>query len=205
MRYASTVLLRGAWALAAEHRGWLKTAVEGLLTRQHCEGTWCAFKEELSHPGWGGSTRVPDNADYGTFEAPLNQANDDPVSDFLYTSNFALLGLHEAAAALGDPAISAVEDKLADYIVRLQARRALRFCSLRPGVAPLVRPCTVGSRGHITPRWLAGAGQVHRAPGPRRRLLPRFRLREVRLSQPARGESSMGSFRNQPRAAARAP
>ena len=107
MRYASTVLLRGAWALAAEHRGWLKTAVEGLLTRQHCEGTWCAFKEELSHPGWGGSTRVPDNADYGTFEAPLNQANDDPVSDFLYTSNFALLGLHEAAAALGDPAISA--------------------------------------------------------------------------------------------------
>jgi hypothetical protein len=31
----------------------------------------------------------------GTFEAPLNQFNDDPVSDFLYTSNFALLGLHE--------------------------------------------------------------------------------------------------------------
>jgi len=35
--------------------------------------------QELSHPGWGGSTRVPNNADYGTFEAPLNQANDDPV------------------------------------------------------------------------------------------------------------------------------
>ena len=34
----------------------------------------------------------------GTFEAPLNQANDDPVSDFLYTSNFALLGLHEVSA-----------------------------------------------------------------------------------------------------------
>lgn len=70
----------------------------------------------------GGSTRVPNNADYGTFEAPLNQENDDPVSDFLYTSNFALLGLHEAAAALGDPKIKAVEDKLADFIVRIQAR-----------------------------------------------------------------------------------
>ena len=67
-------------------------------------------------------TRVPNNEDYGTFEAPLNQENDDPVSDFLYTSNFALLGLHEAAAALGDPKIKAVEDKLADFIIRIQAR-----------------------------------------------------------------------------------
>ena len=37
----------------------------------------------------------------GTFEAPLNQQNDDPVSDFLYTSNFALLGLHEVRGAGG--------------------------------------------------------------------------------------------------------
>ena len=96
--------------------------MDGLLTRQHCEGSWCAFREELSHSGWARSTRVPDNDDYGTFEAPLNQHNDDPVSDFLYTSNFALLGLHEAAAALNDPQIKAVEDKLADFIVRLQAR-----------------------------------------------------------------------------------
>ena len=157
----------------AEHRGWLATMIDGFMTRAHCEGTWCAFKEELSHPGWGGNTRVPNNDDYGTFEvyfslwilvststclylfiltytcsylfilvhtcsylfilihtcsylfilicttcfylhliilvfylsliplssflkAPLNQENTDPVSDFLYTSNFALLGLHEA-------------------------------------------------------------------------------------------------------------
>ena len=38
------------------------------------------------------------------------------------TSNFALLGLHEAAAALGNATIAAEEDKLVDYIVRLQAR-----------------------------------------------------------------------------------
>lgn len=41
------------------HRQWLATAVDGLMTRRHCEGDWCAYKEELSHPGWGGSTGVP--------------------------------------------------------------------------------------------------------------------------------------------------
>ena len=43
-----------------------------------------------------------------------------------YTSNFALLGLHEAAAALGNATVKAEEDKLADYIVRLQARSTER-------------------------------------------------------------------------------
>jgi hypothetical protein len=87
----------------ALHRQWLTTAIDGLLTRQHCEGTWCAYKEELSHPGWGGSTAAPtSNAAYGTGEAPLNQENDDPVTDFLYTSNFALLGLHEVRCGLFD-------------------------------------------------------------------------------------------------------
>ena len=50
----------------ALHRQWLATAVDGFMSRSHCEGTWCAFKEELSHPGWGGETRVPNNDDYGT-------------------------------------------------------------------------------------------------------------------------------------------
>ena len=106
----------------ALHRQWLISAVEGFMTRRHCEADWCAFKEELSHTGWAGATQVPNNQNYGTFEAPLNQDNDDPVSDFLYTSNFALLGLHEAAAALGNATIAGYEDKLARYIVRIQAR-----------------------------------------------------------------------------------
>ena len=113
----------------ALHRAWLTTAIDGLLERAHCEGTWCALREELSHDGWGGGTTVPDNENYGTFEAPLNQHNDDPVSDFLYTSNFALLGLHEAAAAMPDNAtIRRAEDRLVDFIVRLQPRsRELPF------------------------------------------------------------------------------
>jgi len=44
------------------------------------------------------------------------------VSDFLYTSNFAILGLHEAAAATGNESYIRAENALADYLVRLQAR-----------------------------------------------------------------------------------
>jgi hypothetical protein len=111
----------------ALHRRWLQTAVDGFMTRRHCEGDWCAYREELSHPGWGGATGVPgSNAAYGTGEAPLNQENEDPVSDFLYTSNFALLGLHEAAAATGNATVKAEADRLANFVVRLQARSTER-------------------------------------------------------------------------------
>eukprot|EP00040_Diaphanoeca_grandis_P026893 m.151655 g.151655 ORF g.151655 m.151655 type:complete len:876 (+) comp30772_c0_seq2:72-2699(+) len=120
------IILPLAWLVrvnaSALHVQWLNTAIDGFMTRSYCEGTWCTFKEELSHPGWGGSTRVPNNDDYGTFEAPLNQANDDPVSDFLYTTNFALLGLHEAAAATNNQTVQAIANRLAEFIVRIQAR-----------------------------------------------------------------------------------
>ena len=111
----------------ALHREWLSTMIEGFLTRRHCEGSWCAYKEELSHEGWGGATAAPNsNAAYGTGEAPLNQGNEDPVSDLLYTSNFALLGLHEDAAATGNVTFKDAEDKLADFIVRIQAQSSER-------------------------------------------------------------------------------
>jgi hypothetical protein len=32
----------------ALHRGWLITAIDGLMTRNTCEGDWCAIKEELT-------------------------------------------------------------------------------------------------------------------------------------------------------------
>ena len=100
-----------------ETRGWLQTIVDGLMTRQQKCG---AFMEEVSAAGWGGAARVPDNSNYGTFEAPLNQVNTDPVADMLYTQNFALLGLHEAAAIL--PQYQAAADKIADFMVRIQSR-----------------------------------------------------------------------------------
>ena len=101
----------------AEHRGWLDQVVSGLLERQDSSG---AFREELSAPGWGGSVRVPNNQDYGTFEAPLNQENTDPVADLLYTTNFAFLGLHEAAVATGNLTYKRAAAAVAEFLVRAQ-------------------------------------------------------------------------------------
>ena len=66
----------------------------------------------------------------GTFEAPLNQENSDPVSDLLYTTNFAFLGLHEAAAATGNAAVLSaspadVKLKLEQWGVTLADKRSV--------------------------------------------------------------------------------
>jgi hypothetical protein len=84
-----------------------------------------ALREEIG-PAAQGQLRPPtSNERYGTSEAPLIQENGDPVCDLLYTSNFAFLGLHEAAAATGDPLYSDAEDKLADLLCRIQARSSV--------------------------------------------------------------------------------
>ena len=119
------MLLPLAWLVRANdtavHRGWLSAVADGLLARQ--DNATGAIREEVSAAGWAKAARVPNNEDYGTFEAPLNQDNTDPVSDLLYTTNFALLGLHEAAAALGGNAtLGGAADRLATFLVRVQAR-----------------------------------------------------------------------------------
>lgn len=48
------------------------------------------------------------------------QRNGDPACDLFYTCNFAFLGLHEAAAATGDPFYSDAENKLAEFLCRIQ-------------------------------------------------------------------------------------
>ena len=71
----------------------------------------------------GGHYRTPQrNEDYGTGETPLVQQNGDPVSDQLYTTGFALLGLHEAVGATGDKKLKSAEDRLAEYLCRIQIR-----------------------------------------------------------------------------------
>lgn len=119
------VLLPLAWLVRVEdtprHRGWLKTVATDLLRNQHASG---AIREHLGGSGKGaGHYVVPaSNEAYGTTETPLIQQNGDPVSDQLYTAGFALIGLHEAAAATGDPELKRAEDRLADYLVRIQSR-----------------------------------------------------------------------------------
>ena len=111
------MLLPLAWLVRVEdtpeHRAWLRES-----------RTPCWPTRILAGPSARRSARPAgrfpppaSNEAYGTAEAPLIQSNGDAACDLLYTSNFALLALHEAAAATGDPYYRAAEDKLAEVPV----------------------------------------------------------------------------------------
>ena len=117
------MLLCLAWLVRVEdipeHREWLLKVAGDLLAHQQPSG---AIRERLGRVH-GGHYQTPQrNEDYGTGETPLVQQNGDPVSDQLYTTGFALLGLHEAVGATGDQRLRAAEDKLAEYLCRIQTR-----------------------------------------------------------------------------------
>ena len=117
----SRMLLPLAWLVRVkdtpEHRQWLRQVAEGLLEKQQKCG---AIQERLGDLAKGHHSPPKSNAAYGTQEASIFQENGDPVSDQLYATNFAFLGLHEAAAATGDPFYQQAEDKLAEYFCRIQ-------------------------------------------------------------------------------------
>jgi hypothetical protein len=112
-------LLPLAWLVRVEdtpeHRQWLRKVAEDLVALQDSSG---AIRETIGDGGPG----TPSNAAYGTAETSLIQANGDPVADMLYTCNFAVIGLHEAAAATGDRFYADAEDKLAKFLCRIQIR-----------------------------------------------------------------------------------
>jgi len=121
-----------------EHREWLERAVDALAALVDESGGVREVLGDLSTGRYAPPTR---NESYGTDEAPLVQANGDPACDLLYTMPFALLGLHEAAAALdesgvpGSGAAAALTDRLAGFLVRVQstsqAHPELAGCWLR--------------------------------------------------------------------------
>jgi hypothetical protein len=117
------MLLPLAWLTRVEdtpeHRQWLKRLAKDLLAWQDESG---AIREELGSGPLGLFGPPKSNAAYGTSEAPVIQENGDPACDLLYTSNFAFLGLHEAAAATGDAFYGQAENKLAEFLCRIQAR-----------------------------------------------------------------------------------
>ena len=121
------IVLPLAWLVRVddtpEHRAWLREAVEGLLALQDESG---AIREELGPPGQGMFPPPRSNEEYGGNEASLIQQDGEPVADLLYTVNFAFLGLREAAAATRDPAWIAAENRLADFLVRIQIRSEAR-------------------------------------------------------------------------------
>jgi hypothetical protein len=117
----SRMMLSLSWLVrledTPEHREWLMRIANDLLKRQQPNG---AIHEWLAGTG-GGHYQIPQsNEAYGTGETPLIQQNGDPASDQLYTTGFALFALHEAAAATGDKKLKAAENKLAEFLCRIQ-------------------------------------------------------------------------------------
>jgi hypothetical protein len=118
----SRMLLPLAWLVRVRdtplHRSWLDDIAADLLRDQHPSGA--IPERELGGPGL---FRVPHtNDEYGITESPIIQQEGDPASDQLYSTGFALLGLHEAAAATGDVRLREHADRLAAYLVRIQTR-----------------------------------------------------------------------------------
>lgn len=115
----SRLLLPLAWLVrvqdTAEHRQWLDTIARDLIALQDESG---AIRETIGDGGPG----IHSNAEFGTRETSLIQANGDPVCDLLYSCNFALIGLHEAAMATGNAEYSQAEDRLARFLARIQTR-----------------------------------------------------------------------------------
>ena len=115
------MLLPLAWLVRVddtpEHRQWVKRISDDLLAAQDSCG---AIREELGDPSLGMYGAPKSNEAFGTAEAPLIHINGDPVCDLLYTSNFALVSLTEAAAATGDAKLQKAADRLADFCVRIQ-------------------------------------------------------------------------------------
>ena len=121
------LLLALAWLVrlddTPEHRSWLRRIAADLLARQDACG---AIGEELGAEGKGIYGPPKSNADYGKHEASLMQSPDDPVADMLYTCDFTLFALHEAAAATGDRFYADAEDRLAEFLSRIQVRSTAR-------------------------------------------------------------------------------
>lgn len=117
------MLLCLAWLVrledTPEHRDWARRVALDLLSVQDASGGLT----DRYRPSVSSHYRIPaSNEAYGTAETPLIQENGDPVTDQLYVGGFALLGLHETASVLKDERIQRGEDRLANYLCRIQNR-----------------------------------------------------------------------------------
>ena len=124
------MLLPLAWLVRVrdtpQHREWLTILADDILRSQQPCG---AIREQICDTGWrctDTSNTPASNTAYGHGEAPLQQTNTDPVTDALYTINFAALGLREAVAATGNATLAKAEAKLAQYLTRIQQRSKAR-------------------------------------------------------------------------------
>ena len=125
------MILPLAWLVridpSEEHIAWLDLMISDMMAYQD-EATG-ALRDAVAEEGYGviGLPPFKTNSDYGGAEAAVIQNNGDPCSDSLYTTNFALLGLNEAYAAMasiGDTTLASkyldYTTSLSDYHVRIQ-------------------------------------------------------------------------------------
>ncbi len=116
------MILPLAWLVRVEnterHRRWLGKLCDDLLEYQVSCG---ALQEVLGDQQQGKYGASKSNQAYGTSEAPVIFSNGDPVADMLYTSNFALFSLNEAAQATQDVVYLEAVDRLSDFLVRIQS------------------------------------------------------------------------------------
>lgn len=101
-----------------EHRKWLSMTADALIELMTDDG---ALRESLGKRELGHFPPPDANEKYGKKEASLIQQEGDTGCDTLYTTGFALLGLHEAAMATGEKKYSDAADRLAGFSLRIQA------------------------------------------------------------------------------------
>ncbi|MFD2163041.1 hypothetical protein ACFSJU_11610 [Paradesertivirga mongoliensis] len=118
------MILPLAWLVRVEdteeHRQWLDKMITETLKYQDESG---AIREEIG-AGKGFFKELKSNSDYGTDEGSLIFRNDEKISCMLYTCNFALFGLNEAAEATGNKKYKEATDKLSDFMTRIQIQSA---------------------------------------------------------------------------------
>ena len=117
------MILPLAWLYRVEptrkHLAWLKYMSNELLKNQvSCGG----IREELGDASKSSFGRTPSNKEYGVTEAPLIFDNGDPVADMLYTTNFAFVGLCEAASATNNPEYMKALNQMNDFLIRIQVK-----------------------------------------------------------------------------------
>lgn len=123
------MMLPLAWLVrvddTSQHRSWLYQMLED-LDQDPLTGT-IPERIEAGKNNFGvGHYKLPKtNEEYGATESPIIQTDGDAGSDLLYAVNFAFLGLHEAAASTEDPLFREAEDKLADFLTRIQVKSVL--------------------------------------------------------------------------------
>jgi len=110
------MLLPLAWLVRVEdtpqHRKWLDEIAGYVISIQDISGAIPQI------PG----TVVGTNEGYGTGECALSHAAGDPVTDALYSINFAFIGMHEAAMVTGNSKYILSAARMADFFVRTQTR-----------------------------------------------------------------------------------